>query len=88
MSQIKKRQHKILNKRRKQLELNFLANAGGRDYIDARLWRAPNESEFSWSGISIISGRSEQLGTGRKDRTALINDAQRIVQKIQQYLFR
>lgn len=88
MSQIKKRQHKILNKRRKQLELNFLANAGGRDYIDERLWRAPNESEFSWSGISIISGRSEQLGTGRKDRTALINDAQRIVQKIQQYLFK
>ena len=79
---ISKRKHPFYTKRMPQLDLNRLANAGGRDYIDVRLWRAPNETDTQWFG-----DKDEGI-VGRKERTALVNDAQRITAKIRQYIFK
>jgi hypothetical protein len=77
------RKHKIYSARQDQLAYNILSAKGGRPYVDARLWRAPNESDLSWFG----TGRD--IGTvGRKKRAAYVNDAGRIVSKITQYLFK
>jgi hypothetical protein len=79
------RQNAILGVRSAQLTLNFLAVRGGTPYVDARLWRAPNESDLSWTGTSAF-GRT--VGTvGRKQRACCINDAGRVSEKINQYLF-
>lgn len=75
------REHKILAARKTQLTNNLLALRGGRPYINARLWRQPNESDRSWAG---------DAGTGvpgRRDRSYLVNDAGRISKKINDYLF-
>lgn len=77
------RHHAIYDKRHDQLYLNYLAARGGHDYIDARLVRAPNESDLSWYGHSI----SGQNAVGRLHRAALVNDAYRVQQKINQYIF-
>lgn len=79
---ISKRKHPFYTKRMPQLDLNRLANAGGRDYIETRLWRAPNETDTQWFG-----DKDEGI-VGRKERTALVNDAQRITAKIRQYIFK
>lgn len=76
------RKHKIMAKRELQIRRNALAVDGGRDYIDERLWRAPNETDVSWDG-----DRARGI-TGRKDRTGLINDAGRVANKINQYIFK
>ena len=88
------RKHKVLATRNSQLALNILAAKGGRPYIDERLWRAPNESDISWTG-NIPIPNSAATGTvssfysvGRKQRAALVNDAGRVVSKITQYLFK
>lgn len=82
MSIIKTRKHCIMSARERQLNLNELAVNGGRPYIDARLWRAPNETDTSWNGDF---GRGI---VGRKERTSLTNDAGRIANKINQYIFK
>jgi hypothetical protein len=79
---ISTRKHPFYTKRMPQLNLNRLANAGGRDYIDTRLCRAPNETDTQWFG-----DKDEEI-VGRKERTALVNDAQRITAKIRQYIFK
>ena len=79
---ISTRKHPFYLKRMPQLDLNRLANAGGRDYIDTRLWRAPNETDTQWFG-----DKDEGI-VGRKERTALVNDAQRITAKIRRYIFK
>ena len=79
---ISSRKHPFYIKRMSQLNLNRLANAGGRDYIDTRLWRAPNETDTQWFG-----DKDEGI-VGRKERTAMVNDAQRITAKIRQYIFK
>lgn len=79
---ISTRKHPFYTKRMAQLNLNRLANAGGRDYIDTRLWRAPNETDTQWFG-----DKDEGI-VGRKERTAMVNDAQRITAKIRQYIFK
>lgn len=76
------RKHPYFIKRMTQLDLNRLAAKGGRDYIEQRLWRAPNETDTQWFGDA-----TEQI-VGRKERSCLVNDAQRIVAKIQQYIFK
>lgn len=81
MSIISSREHAIFSKRSGQMRLNFLAAHGGRDYVDARLWRAPNETDASWGGIP------ESGIVGRKTRTANVNDAGRVASKINQYIF-
>lgn len=73
------RAHKIYEARVDQLMLNFLAQAGGKPYTEVALQRYPNESNASWSGSSGISGRMS--------RCSCINDAGRISQKINQFLF-
>lgn len=76
------RKHKIMQKREAQIRRNALAVDGGRDYIDERLWRAPNETDTSWNG-------DPQRGiVGRKERTGLVNDAGRVANKINQYIFK
>jgi hypothetical protein len=75
------RKHRQYAARINQLKYNLLAVAGGRPYIDARLQRAPNESDISWVGSS-----TDQV-PGRKQRAFLINDAGRVAAKIEQYLF-
>lgn len=75
------RKNSILSTRARQLELNQSALIGGRDYINKRLWRAPNESDISWNG-----GGTDNL-VGRLQRASLENSAGRIASKINQYLF-
>lgn len=77
---IASRKHRIYDSRADQICLNIKAWKGGRPYIDARLERAPNESDSSWTGPAGENG-------GRKRRAHMINDAGRIVAKINQYLF-
>jgi len=79
------RVNKTLTARRDQILLNIAAWKGGRPYIEQRLWRAPNESDLSWSGTSGSSGFNS---AGRVQRAALVNDAGRVVSKITQYLFK
>lgn len=79
---IKSRKHSIMGLRERQLRRNELAYNGGRPYIDERLWRAPNETDVSWDG-DLKRGI-----VGRKDRTSLVNDAGRVVDKINQYIFK
>lgn len=74
------RQHEIYAARVEQLQRNTLALRGGQPYINARLWRAPNESSLSWTGNGAV--------VGRRDRAALVNDAGRVAGKIGQYLFK
>lgn len=76
------RKHPIYKDRMKQLDLNRLAFKGGRKYVEARLWRAPNETDTQWFGDA-----KEQI-VGRRERSVLVNDCQRIVSKIRQYIFK
>lgn len=76
------RRHEIMTAREVQLRRNVLAADGGRAYVDARLWRAPNETDISWSGDTSAGI------VGRRERTALVNDAGRISNKINQYIFK
>ncbi len=76
------RKHEIIMFREAQLARNFAAIDGGRPYIDMRLWRAPNETDASWDGDP------DRGIVGRRERTALVNDAGRVARKINQYLFR
>ena len=88
------RKHSFLARRAAQLELNRMAFLGGRDYVDRRLWRAPNESDLSWYGhrtedTSLLTpGITTNGMVGRRDRTTYVNHAGRVVSKIQQYLFK
>jgi len=82
MADIKTRKHWIMALREAQMRLNELAVNGGRPYIDARLWRAPNETDVSWEGDA------DRGIVGRKQRTSLVNDAGRVAQKINQYIFK
>jgi len=79
------RQHKILQKRNKQISHNLMAAQGGLDYIEARLSRFPSESDVSWAGSSVALSGTNVIG--RKDRAFCINYARRIVTKINQYVF-
>ena len=81
---IKDRQHRYLKGRGNQIRLNRLAALGGRPYIEARLERAANESDLSWLGID---DDKKKICSGRKERAAYVNDASRVCQKIEQYLF-
>lgn len=82
MSIITTRQHAIMAARRSQLRLNRLASDGGRPYVEARLWRAPNETDASWNGVP-----NEGI-VGRRTRTASVDDAARVSEKINQYIFK
>ena len=76
------RKHKIMQGREAQIRRNALAVDGGRAYIDERLWRAPNETDVSWNGDAMRGI------VGRKERTGLVNDAGRVANKINQYIFK
>ena len=84
------RTHKTLSARKRQLQFNLMALNGGRPYINARLWRQPNESDRSWlgsnAGASDITTLKGDI-PGRRERAYLINDAGRIAKKINDYLF-
>ena len=82
MSILTSRKHWIYKYRETQMRRNKLAVNGGRPYVDERLWRAPNETDTSWEGEP---GRGI---VGRKERTALVNDAGRVARKINQYIFK
>ena len=82
MANIKTRKHSIYRIRMVQIMRNRLAVSGGRPYIDARLQRAPNETDVSWFGSP-----SDGI-VGRRERACLVNDAGRISSKINQYLFK
>ena len=72
---ISTRIHRILAARREQIARNIAAWRGGQPYIDLRLWRAPNESELSWTGTRSEGGKQVFVSVGRKQRAAMINDA-------------
>jgi len=78
---IMSRRHRDYKTRIEQLTYNLLALYGGRPYIEARLQRAPNESETSWLGSD-----TDKI-PARTRRAFLINDAGRVASKIEQYLF-
>ena len=73
------RMHKILSARQTQILRNIQAEAGGGDYINARLSRFPSESDLSWKGNGDVMSR--------KDRSFCINYAGRVVKKVVQYVF-
>jgi hypothetical protein len=75
------RVHAILAKRQAQVLRNIQAEAGGGDYINARLSRHTSESDLSWLGKDALGIAS------RKDRSFLINYAGRVTKKIIQYVF-
>lgn len=81
---IKDRKHRYIEARGEQIRLNRLASLGGRPYIDERLERAANESDLNWLGKD---DEGKQVCKGRKNRAAYVNDAARVCQKIEQYLF-
>ncbi len=85
-----KRECAIYKERKTQWSHNLLSIQGGKPYIDARLCRFPNESDYSWTGNQTFAGITNPVdgAIGRKDRAALINDAGRIANKINQYLFK
>ncbi len=85
MSIICDRKHPILHKREAKQRLNVLAYSGGQDYVFARLWRAPNESQLSWQGKSTIN--YGDWNTGRRDRAVCRREGGRVADKINQYLF-
>lgn len=80
--ELKNRKHRIFSKREHQHGMNRLAANGGRPYIEARLWRAPNETDVSWIGDTMRGI------VGRKERTASVSDAMRVSNKINQYIFK
>jgi len=82
MSILSTRQHVIMKFRNRQLHLNGLAAHGGRPYVEERLWRAPNETDASWIGDPA------NHVAGRLDRTACVDDAARVANKINQYIFK
>lgn len=82
MSILTTRKHAIIKIREQQLRRNELAVNGGRPYIDARLWRAPNETDVSWLGDA------KRGIVGRKERACLVNDCGRVAQKVNQYIFK
>ena len=81
MSVLINRRHKIYTARESQIANNELAVYGGRSYIKRRLWRAPNETDVSWFG-DLSRGI-----VGRVERAALVSDASRVANKINQYIF-
>ena len=82
MSILSTRQHRIYKERHNQLHMNGLAARGGRPYVNARLWRAPNETDVSWNGDPANNI------VGRLARTASVDDAARVANKINQYIFK
>lgn len=82
MSILATRKHRDLAIRESQVGYNELAVRGGRPYIDRRLWRAPNETDVSWLGDATRGI------VGRKARAALVSDAARVANKINQYIFK
>lgn len=78
--------NRVLASRTDALDRNILAIKGGTPYVQARLWRAPNESDLSWSGVNA-DGMTVAGCTGRINRACNVNDAGRIASKINQYLF-
>lgn len=88
------RQHKTLDARGDQLDINLLAYHGGAEYIDARLCRWPSESDVDFygdTGQPTTSSRFLNNGAtatiGRQQRAFLTNYARRITEKINQYVF-
>lgn len=79
------RMNPVLTQRIGQLSRNLAAVKGGRPYIDLRLWRAPNESNLSWTGSA--KGDLRPGCVSRRDRACLTNDCGRVAAKIGQYLF-
>ena len=86
MNIVTSRKHAIIAKRERKQRLNALAYTGGADYVHERLWRAPNESDFSWRGRQT-SGNYSGWDTGRRDRAVCHHEGGRVVDKINQYLF-
>jgi len=82
MSILATRRHHIMTARACQIHINCLASNGGRPYVEARLWRAPNETDASWTGDP------ENNVVGRLERTACVDDAARVANKINQYIFK
>lgn len=85
MGIISERKHPIILARENKQRLNALAYAGGQDYVNARLWRAPNESQLSWSGKATRN--YGEWATGRRDRAVCHREGGRVADKINQYLF-
>lgn len=76
-----KRVHPILAERGEQIRRNLLSTDGGAPYIEARLTRAPCESETSWAG-------NKSLGiVGRKERAFCTPYAMRIFDTLTEYIF-
>ncbi len=82
------REHKVFAARSRHWSLNYKAFKGGDDYINERLVRPDGESDLSWSGESRPLGIASGSYKGRKQRTSYVNDAGRVVDKINQYLFK
>ena len=81
---IASRENVVYNARKDQLAINTLGWHGGRPYVDARLSRFPGESTADWSGGTRTDGSSF---SGRREVSHVIPYLDRIVTKINQYVF-
>lgn len=78
------RKNEVLDIRGYQLWINRLGYLGGQPYIEERLTRFPAESNIDWSGGTRKDGSTVD---GRKDNAYVIPYLNRIVNKINEYVF-
>ena len=78
------RKNEVLIARENQLEINLLGYHGGQPYIDARLSRFAAESDIDWNGGNRKDG---SYVNGRKEMSYVVPYLDRIVTKIDQYVF-
>jgi len=82
--QLATRTHKVTKARDYQNYINKLAWKGGTPYIEERLSRFAAEDSVSWEGGKSTEGNKI---TGRKERAYVPPYLERIVQKINDYIF-
>ena len=77
------RQHRVLEARFEQLNINILGLRGGKPYVEERLSRFAGESRIDWEGGDRGDGTRV---TGRKDQAHCVPHLARISEKINQYV--
>lgn len=78
------RENQVYSIRKPNLLTNILGWHGGKEYVLARLSRFPGESTYEWDGGTRTDGSKFD---GRKDVSHVIPYLNRIVTKINQYVF-
>jgi len=81
---VNERQNPIIESREYQNYINKLGWKGGKPYVEERLSRFAAEGDIDWNGGTRKDGSTV---TGRKERAYVVPYLERIVDKINQYVF-